>query len=102
MAPSETKAVTLSLDPGDLAIHEVAKDDWELVPGEYKVYVGDSSTDLPLTGTIAIRSSSKLGSAASPEESGNSSRPCRVLRDSSADRARPRTMIDNISWEIYT
>jgi beta-glucosidase len=54
LAPGETKAVTLPLDPHHLSIFNVDKDDWELVAGEYKVYVGGSSRNTPLTGTVRI------------------------------------------------
>jgi len=54
LAPGETKAVSLRLDPHYLSIFNVDKDDWELVPGEYKVYVGGSSRSTPLTGTVRI------------------------------------------------
>jgi beta-glucosidase len=54
LGAGETKAVTLPLDPHYLSIFNVAKDDWELVPGEYRVYVGGSSRDTPLTGTVRI------------------------------------------------
>ncbi|HEY6467257.1 MAG TPA: glycoside hydrolase family 3 C-terminal domain-containing protein [Candidatus Acidoferrales bacterium] len=53
----ETKPVTISLDPQYLSIFDVNKEDWYLVPGDYKVYVGGSSEDLPLNGTIAIKAS---------------------------------------------
>ena len=56
LAPGETKAVSLRLDPHYLSIFNVDKDDWELVPGEYKVYVGGSSRNTPLTGTVRIGS----------------------------------------------
>ena len=54
LGPGETKTVSLKLDPHYLSIFNVDKDDWELVPGEYKVYVGGSSRSTPLTGTVRI------------------------------------------------
>jgi beta-glucosidase len=54
LGPGETKAVTLPLDTHYLSIFNVDKDDWELAPGEYKVYVGGSSRNTPLTGTVRI------------------------------------------------
>jgi len=56
LTPGETKAVTLTLDPHYLSIFNVNKGDWELVPGEYKVYVGGSSQGTPLTETVPIAS----------------------------------------------
>jgi beta-glucosidase len=49
LAPGESKTVTLSLDPKFLSIFNEQKDAWELLPGEYKFYVGGSSRTLPLT-----------------------------------------------------
>jgi beta-glucosidase len=54
LAPGETKAVSLRLDPHYLSIFNVDKDNWELVPGEYKIFVGGSSRSTPLTGTVRI------------------------------------------------
>jgi beta-glucosidase len=54
LGPGETKSVTLPLAPHYLSIFNVEKNDWELVPGEYKVYVGSSSRSTPLTGTVRI------------------------------------------------
>jgi beta-glucosidase len=51
LAPGESKTVTLSLEPKFLSIFNEQKDAWELLPGEYKFYVGGSSRDLPLTAT---------------------------------------------------
>jgi beta-glucosidase len=56
LTPGETKGVTLTLDPHYLSIFNVNTGGWELVPGEYKVYVGGSSRSTPLTGTVPIAS----------------------------------------------
>ena len=56
LAPGESKTVTLTLEPQYLSIFNTDKGGWELVPGEYKVYVGGSSRDLPLTQTLSIAS----------------------------------------------
>ena len=58
LTPGETKAVTLTLEPQSLSIFNVDKGDWELVPGEYKVYVGGSSRSTPLTATASIAGAS--------------------------------------------
>ena len=55
LAPGETKSVSLTLDPQYLSIFNVDKDDWELLPGEYKVFVGGSSRETPLSGTFRIQ-----------------------------------------------
>jgi beta-glucosidase len=57
LAPGKTRPVTISLDPEYLSVFDVNKDNWDLVPGDYKVYVGGSSENLPLNGTIAINES---------------------------------------------
>ena len=56
LAPGETKGVTLTLNPQYLSVFNVNKGGWELVPGEYKVYVGGSSRSTPLTETVPIAS----------------------------------------------
>lgn len=52
LAPGAAKTITLALNPEYLSIFNVDKDGWELVPGDYQVFVGGSSRDTPLTGTI--------------------------------------------------
>jgi beta-glucosidase len=54
LAPGEAKTVTLALDPHYLSIFDADKDAWSLLPGDYKVHVGGSSRDLPLSGTFPI------------------------------------------------
>ena len=56
LAPGESKTVALTLEPQYLSIFNTGKGGWELVPGEYKVYVGGSSQDLPLSQTVSIAS----------------------------------------------
>jgi len=54
LAAGETKTVSLKLDPLFLSVFNVDKDAWELVPGDYKVFVGGSSQDTPLTQSVKI------------------------------------------------
>jgi beta-glucosidase len=54
LAPGETRTVTVSADPPYLSIFNVEKNHWELVPGDYKVYVGGSSQSTPLTTSVRI------------------------------------------------
>jgi beta-glucosidase len=54
LAPGEAKTVTLALDPHYLSIFDPDKDAWSLLSGDYKVHVGGSSRDLPLSGTFGI------------------------------------------------
>ena len=53
LAPGESKTVTLRLDPKYLSIFDEQKDGWELLPGEYKIFVGGSSRDTPLTAVVS-------------------------------------------------
>jgi beta-glucosidase len=55
LAPGEVKPVTITLDSHYLSIFNADKDSWELAPGEYKVWVGSSSRDLPLYKGITLR-----------------------------------------------
>jgi beta-glucosidase len=52
LAQGETKTVTVTVDPQYLSIFNVEKNGWELVPGDYKVYVGGSSQSTPLSTTV--------------------------------------------------
>ncbi len=52
LAAGESKAVTLALDPKFLSIFDEGKDGWELLPGEYKIFVGGSSRSTPLTAVV--------------------------------------------------
>jgi beta-glucosidase len=49
LAPGEKKTVTLTIDPKFLSVFNEQKDDWELLPGEYRIFVGGSSRSTPLT-----------------------------------------------------
>ena len=52
LAPGESKTVTVKLEPKFLSIFNEQKDDWELLPGEYKFFVGGSSRNTPLTASV--------------------------------------------------
>jgi beta-glucosidase len=54
LAPGETKKVTLTLDPLYLSIFNTDKDSWELPAGDYKVLVGKSSRETPLSGSFLV------------------------------------------------
>ncbi|MGD0500219.1 MAG: glycoside hydrolase family 3 C-terminal domain-containing protein [Bryobacteraceae bacterium] len=53
LAPGASKTVTLKLDPKFLSIFDEQKDDWSLLPGQYKFFVGGSSRSTPLTATVS-------------------------------------------------
>jgi len=52
LGPGESKTVTLAIDPKFLSIFNEEKDGWELLPGEYRFFVGGSSRSTPLTATV--------------------------------------------------
>ncbi len=54
LAAGETRSVTVNVDPLYLSIFNAEKNGWELVPGEYTVYVGGSSQHTPLRTTVRI------------------------------------------------
>jgi len=54
LAPGESKTVTLSLTPLYLSIFDDKKNDWSLIPGEYKIHVGPSSQEAPLSASLHI------------------------------------------------
>jgi beta-glucosidase len=49
LAPGESRTVTLPLEAKLLSVFDEAKDGWEFLPGDYKVFVGGSSRNTPLT-----------------------------------------------------
>ncbi len=52
LAPGEAKTVTVKLEPKFLSIFNEAKDDWELLPGDYRIFVGGSSDSTPLSASV--------------------------------------------------
>lgn len=50
----ESAPVAFPLTRRDLSVWDVSAQQWHLQEGEYKVYVGRSSRDLPLSGTFSI------------------------------------------------
>jgi len=54
LAPGEAKTVTLRIDPTLLSIYDESKDGWDLLPGEYKILAGPSSSETPLTAMFHI------------------------------------------------
>ncbi len=50
LAPGESNTVTLKIDPKYVSVFDEQKDGWQLLPGDYKVLVGPSSVETPLTG----------------------------------------------------
>jgi beta-glucosidase len=51
----EAKDVSLEVDPTYLSIFNVDTDSWQLLPGDYTLWVGGSSQDLPLKQSISLK-----------------------------------------------
>jgi hypothetical protein len=54
LARGETRTITVTLDPLCLSVFNTAKNDWEVLPGEYRLYAGGSSRNTPLSATVRI------------------------------------------------
>ena len=54
LAAGEEKSVTVQVEPLFLSIYDVDKSAWEVVPGEYTVWSGGSSRDLPLSAPVKL------------------------------------------------
>jgi beta-glucosidase len=50
----ESKTVTLTVPALHISVFNEGKDDWQVVPGDYKFWVGGSSRSLPLSETVKI------------------------------------------------
>ncbi|HXX21603.1 MAG TPA: glycoside hydrolase family 3 C-terminal domain-containing protein [Terriglobia bacterium] len=57
LGPGESRSVTVTVDPQMMAVFNPDKDAWEVVPGNYSVYVGGSSRALPLRAKLALAGS---------------------------------------------
>jgi beta-glucosidase len=55
LAPAESKTITSPLAPLYLSIFNETKHDWQLLPGDYKIQVGPSSGETPLTASLHLR-----------------------------------------------
>jgi beta-glucosidase len=54
LAPGESKTVSVSVPRLYLSIFNVDHNNWQLVPGTYKIRAGGSERDLPLSATISL------------------------------------------------
>ena len=54
LAPGESKEVTLTLNPLTLSVFNTEQNGWQLLPGDYNVSAGPSSSDTPLKATLHI------------------------------------------------
>ncbi len=55
LAPGESKTVTLKIDPKYVSVFDEQKGGWQLLPGDYKILAGPSSTETPLSGGFHIQ-----------------------------------------------
>lgn len=56
LQPGESRMIEMKLDARTFSFWSVKAHTWQVVPGEFKLFVGDSSTDLPLSGAVEIHS----------------------------------------------
>jgi beta-glucosidase len=54
LRPGEQKVVSVKVEPLMTSVFNVVKNAWEIAPGDYKVWVGGSSRDLPLNATVTM------------------------------------------------
>ncbi len=52
LVPGESKTINVKLEPKFLSIFNEEKDDWELLAGDYRIFVGGSSDDTPLSASV--------------------------------------------------
>jgi beta-glucosidase len=56
LRPGQSRRITLELDQRSFAFFNTSKHLWDAEPGTYKILVGGSSQDLPLSGPFALKS----------------------------------------------
>jgi beta-glucosidase len=54
LAPGKSQTVTVSIDPRVLQTFNEADESWNLAAGDYKILVGPSSSNTPLTGSLSV------------------------------------------------
>jgi beta-glucosidase len=54
LAPGQSKDVTLTLHPLSLTVFNTETNGWQLLPGDYTVMAGPSSSDTPLKATLHV------------------------------------------------
>jgi beta-glucosidase len=54
LAAGESQTVTVAIDPRVLQTFDEAHDCWKLAPGDYEVFVGASSDNTPLSGSLLV------------------------------------------------
>ena len=56
LAPGESKDVTVTLHPLSLTVFNTDKNGWQLLPGDYTITAGPSSSETPLKATLHVHS----------------------------------------------
>jgi hypothetical protein len=64
LTPGQTKPITFALGPEELSFWSVSDNSFRVEAGTYTVYVGESSSDLPLSGSFELYSPVLYDSAA--------------------------------------
>jgi beta-glucosidase len=54
LAPGESQMVTVAIDPRILQTFDESRDAWNFAAGDYGVFVGPSSGNTPLTGSLQV------------------------------------------------
>ena len=54
LSPGESATVTISLDKYACSYWDVEEHNWRVAPGEYTIFLGTSSADLPISGRVTI------------------------------------------------
>ncbi len=54
LGPGDCSGVGFPLEAKDLWVWDVTSQAWQLIPGTYNLYVGASSRDIRLTGTLSV------------------------------------------------
>jgi beta-glucosidase len=60
IASGRTQSITIEIQPQMLAIYDVSKDLWQILPGEYRIFAGGSSRQLPLQAVFSIRAAQPI------------------------------------------
>jgi beta-glucosidase len=55
LKPSETRSLTLPLDPRYISIFDVKTHNWSLLPGEYAIAIGGASDNIALTASTQLK-----------------------------------------------
>ncbi|HVZ17532.1 MAG TPA: glycoside hydrolase family 3 C-terminal domain-containing protein [Terriglobales bacterium] len=55
LGPGESQTVTVAIDQRPLQIFDEAKNAWNFAPGDYEVFVGPSSDNVSLTGSLQVQ-----------------------------------------------